>query len=138
MLIIDSNIWAYYFDRDAPEHKFVVDMVEKALTTGQIATNTVIIVEVTHFLIKNLGALTGMEKVDVFLSFPFTVVDLTYNLTLKAIEYLARYFHLGIGGRDATILATMEMLGLNRIMTHDKAFKKVDWLKVMDPIPDRI
>ncbi|MEM2864519.1 MAG: type II toxin-antitoxin system VapC family toxin, partial [Candidatus Bathyarchaeia archaeon] len=90
-----------------------------------------------HFLIKNLGALTGMEKVDLFLSFPFTVVDLTYDLTLKAIEYSTRYFHLGIGGRDATILATMEMLGLNRIMTHDKAFKKVDWLKVMDPIPDR-
>ncbi|MEM3043974.1 MAG: type II toxin-antitoxin system VapC family toxin [Candidatus Bathyarchaeia archaeon] len=137
MLIIDSNIWAYYFDRDALEHKFVVDMVEKALTTGEIAINTVIIVEVAHFLIKNLGALTGMEKVDLFLSFPFTVVDLTYDLTLKAIEYLTRYFHLGIGGRDATILATMEMLGLNRIMTHDKAFKKVDWLKVMDPIPDR-
>ncbi|MEM2864823.1 MAG: PIN domain-containing protein, partial [Candidatus Bathyarchaeia archaeon] len=95
MLIIDSNIWAYYFDRDALEHKFVVDMVEKALTTGEIAINTVIIVEVAHFLIKNLGALTGMEKVDLFLSFPFTVVDLTYDLTLKAIEYLTRYFHLG-------------------------------------------
>lgn len=124
MLIIDSNIWTYYFDRDTPEHRFVVDEVEKALTRSKVAINTIIMVEVAHFLIKNLGALTGMEKVNAFLSFPFTVVDLTHDLTLKAIEYLTRCSHLGIGGRDAAILATMETLGLNQIMSHDKAFKK--------------
>jgi predicted nucleic acid-binding protein len=90
MLIIDSNIWAYYFDRNAPEHRFVVDKVEKALTTGKIAMNTVIIVEVAHFLIKNLEAATGREKVNAFLSFPFIVVDLTHDLALRVIEHLTR------------------------------------------------
>jgi len=123
MLIIDSNIWAYYFDRNAPEHRFVVDKVEKALTTGKIAMNTVIIVEVAHFLIKNLGAATGREEVNAFLSFPFIVVDLTHDLALRTIEHLTRYSHLGIGGRDATILATMEILDLNQIMTMIKRSK---------------
>ncbi len=136
MLIIDSNIWAYYFDRDAPEHKFVVETVEKALTTNKIVINTVIIVEVAHFLIKNLGPLTGREKVSTFLSFPFKIVDLTFTLTLKAVEHLVRHSHQGIGGRDATILATMEILGLNEIMTHDEAFKRLDWVKVVDPVPE--
>ena len=47
---------------------------------------------------------------------------------------MAKYSHVGIGGRDAMILATARNLGVNRIMTHDQAFKKVDWVEVVDPI----
>ncbi|MFB0522730.1 MAG: type II toxin-antitoxin system VapC family toxin [Candidatus Bathyarchaeia archaeon] len=135
MLIIDSNIWAYYFDEDATEHRSVADKVEAALTSQKIAINTVIIIEVAHFLIKNLGPMIGRNKLNLFLSFPFAVIDLDYDLTQKAIDLLAKYSHRGIGGRDATILATAETLSLNEIMTHDQAFKRVDWLKVIDPIP---
>lgn len=134
MLIIDSNIWAYYFDTDAPEHPLVVDKVEEALSSEKIAINTVIIIEVAHFLVKNLGPIIGRDKLNMFLSFPFTVMDLDYELALKAVELLANYSHQGIGGRDAAILATAENLSLNEIMTHDEAFKRIDWLKVLDPI----
>lgn len=134
MLIIDSNIWAYYFDKDAPEHLLVADKVEEALRSDKIVINTVVVVEVAHFLVKNLGPIIGRNKLDRFLSFPFTVIDLNYDLTLKAIEFLAKYSHEGIGGRDATILATAESLGVNSIMTHDETFKRINWLKVVDPI----
>ena len=134
MLIIDSNIWAYYFDEDAPEHDFVVDDVEEALRSERIAINTVIIIEVAHFLIKNLGPLLGRNKLSTFLSFPFRIVDLNYELTLRALDLLAKYSHLGIGGRDATILATAETLNINEIMTHDEAFKRIEWLKTIDPV----
>jgi len=66
MLFVDSNIWAYYFDERAPEHKYVVKPVEEALRAEEIAINTVIIMEVAHFLIKNLGAEEGWRKLDVF------------------------------------------------------------------------
>jgi len=134
MLIIDSNIWAYYFDRDTPEHPFIVDKVEEALSSEKIAVNTVIVIEVAHFLVKNLGPVVGRGKLNIFLDFPFTVIDLNYDLTLKAVELLTKYSHQGIGGRDATILATAETLSLNKIMTHDEAFKRIDWLEVIDPI----
>lgn len=134
MLIIDSNIWAYYFDKNASEHPFVMNEVEEALRSEKIAINTIIIIEVAHFLVKNLGPVLGRDKLKVFLSFPFTIIDLDYELTLKAVELLAKYSHQGIGGRDATILATAETLNLNRIMTHDEAFKRIDRLKVIDPI----
>jgi len=96
--------------------------------------NTVIMVEVAHFLIKNLGAVLGMEKLREFLRFPFTVVDLDHAMALRALELLARYSHVGVGGQDATILATAESLSISKIMTHDEAFKKVDWLEVIDPV----
>ena len=34
MLLVDSNIWAYYFDADSPEHRSVVPGVKKAIRKG--------------------------------------------------------------------------------------------------------
>jgi len=43
----------------------------------------------------------------------------------------------GIGGRDATLLASMRRKRVDRIMTHDKALKRVPDLKAIDPIKSR-
>jgi len=134
MLTIDTNIWAYYFDNDCAEHEFVVGPVEKALKSEQIAVNTIIVMELAHFLVKSLGAPIGGEKLDQFLRFPLVITDFDYQHALSAIEMLKKYWHLGIGGRDATLLAMMDGAGEKRIMTHDEALKKVDWLKPIDPV----
>ncbi len=132
--IIDSNIWAYYFDEKSQEHEFVVKPMEDLLSSGGIVVNTAIVMEVAHFLIKNLGPVEGAEKVDVFLRIPEVIIDLDYALATRSISLLARYSHRGIGGRDATILATAEKLGENMIVTHDRAFKGLEWIEVLDPV----
>lgn len=134
ILIIDTNIWAYYFDRDSPEHRYVVEPVEKALRSDRVAINTVIIMELAHFLIKNLGPVEGGEKLALFLRFPLVISDFDYRSSLDSAEMLKRYSHLGVGGRDATVLALMHRAGVKKIMTHDEALKKVDWLEVNDPV----
>ena len=134
ILIIDTNIWAYYFDQDSQEHKSVVGPVENALKSEQIAINTIIIMEVAHFLIKNLGPVDGGEKLGLFLRFPLVISGFEYRSALDAVEMLKKYSHLGVGGRDATILALMNQAKANRIMTHDEALKKVSWLEAIDPI----
>ena len=136
ILTIDTNIWAYYFDEDAPEHKHVEKSVDKVIKSSeQILVNTVIVMELSHFLIKNLGPIQGAEKLSLFLSYPLVIDDLNYEGVLDSIEELKRYSHLGIGGRDATILSSMRRASSDRILTHDSAFKKIDWLSVVDPIP---
>jgi predicted nucleic acid-binding protein len=132
LIFIDSNIWCYYFDRSAQEHDVVSGKLEQALT-GSVAINTVIEMEVAHYLIKNLGA-QGKRKMDVFLSFPMEVVDFDYLLAKRSIDLLAKFSQTGIGGRDATILASMEELGIKKLMTHDRAFKRIDSIEVIDPI----
>ena len=132
LIFIDSNIWCYYFDRSAQEHDIVSGKLEHALT-GSVAINTVIEMEVAHYLIKNLGA-QGKMKMDVFLSFPMEVVDFDYLLAKRSIDLLAKFSQTGIGGRDATILASMEELGIKKLMTHDRAFKRIDSIEVIDPI----
>jgi predicted nucleic acid-binding protein len=133
MLMIDSNIWAYYFDADAPEHKAVVPEVERGLKEG-VLINTVISMEVAHFLIKNLGPVLGKEKLDIFMRFPFDIDELDADLVKIAIDELCTHSHLGIGGRDATLLASMRRRRIDRIMTHDKALKLVPGVKAIDPI----
>lgn len=133
MIMIDSNIWAYYFDVDAPEHKYVAPAVRKSLQEG-VLINTVVAVEVAHFLIKNLGPVVGKEKLDVFFSFPLQVDELTLDLTREATEELSKYSHLGVGGRDATLLASMRRKGVTKLMTHDEALKRVPGIAAFDPV----
>lgn len=131
--MIDSNIWAYYFDADAPEHKAVVTEVEKAVLEGALI-NTVVVMEVAHFLIKNLGPVLGREKLGVLLSFPMQVDELTLDSAKGAAGELSKYSHLGVGGRDATVLESMRRRGVDRLMTHDEALKRVSGIRAMDPI----
>jgi len=61
------------------------------------------------------------------------------NLDLNSIgsvyDVLAKHTHTGIGGRDATVLQFMEEHHINVICTHDGAFKKVQNITVIDPVP---
>ena len=132
MIMIDSNIWAYYLDRTAPEHKKVLAQVRKTLK-GEILINTVIQIEVAHYLVRRLGPVVGAEKAEEFMGYPFKVDELTAERARESVELLKRYGHLGIGGRDATLLATMRAMNVQRLITHDEALKRVDWVKAIDP-----
>lgn len=66
LIFVDSNIWCYYFDRSAQEHNAVSKSLEQVLDDG-VAINTVVAMEVAHYLIKSLGS-EGKRKMDVFLS----------------------------------------------------------------------
>jgi predicted nucleic acid-binding protein len=133
LTFIDSNIWCYYFDRSSQEHETVSECLEQILDEGSVAINTVVAMEVAHYLIKSLGPL-GKKKMDIFLTYPMGIVDFDQSIARRSIEYLAKYSQTGIGGRDATILASMQELDIKRLMTHDRAFKRIDFLEVIDPI----
>jgi predicted nucleic acid-binding protein len=135
MILIDSNIWNYYFDKSSREHEYVIRPLEEFIEKEDIVINTVIVMEVSHFLIKNLGATKGKEKIEIFLELPLRIIDFDFSLMKESLEMLCKYSHLGIGGRDSTILATLKKVNCKKIFTHDKSFKKIKWLKVFDPIP---
>lgn len=133
LIFVDSNIWCYYFDRSAHEHNAVSKKLEKILDDG-VAINTVVAMEVAHYLIKNMGSDVGRTKMDLFLSYPMEIMNFDQYLARRSVEYLAKYSQTGIGGRDATILASMEELEIKKLMTHDRAFKKLDFIEIVDPI----
>jgi predicted nucleic acid-binding protein len=134
MMLVDSNIWAYYFDASLPEHNNVIKPLETALKKNQISVNATIVVETLHYLVKRLGPLEGKKKGSIFLSYGMPLYEIDAEIVELTLTKLSEFTHLGIGGRDATILATMSLEGIHHLMTHDQAFKRVPEIDVIDPI----
>lgn len=55
----------------------------------------------------------------------------------RRAEPLADYSHVGIGGRDASLVATMERHDVTELWTHDAGLKRLgdrlNWLSVEHP-----
>ena len=133
MIFVDSNIWCYYFDKSAKEHRKVVGFLDKIIRKEKICVNTVVLMEVSHYLVKNLGPIKGNEKSKIFLSLPMKIIDFDYTMLEKSIGKLVENSHTGIGGRDATILAAMKNQNIKTLATHDKSFHKIEEIDVIDP-----
>lgn len=137
VIFVDTNIWCYYFNEKASEHTSCSAFIDKALASSAIASNTIIIMELAHFLIKNLGETYGKQKINEFLSLGLIIDDVDYTLCLDSIENLSKYSNLGIGGRDSTIISSMNRLRIRKLASHDLAFKKIKDIEVLDPIKKR-
>ncbi len=133
MMFIDTNIWVYYFDERLPEHGEVTDALEAEISLGVITTTTVLM-EVAHFFRglteaefwTCMGYLENLETMKI-MEFDMEMLEL-------ATEFLVEYADRGIGGRDSTILAAMKLSNVDTIMTHDRAFRRIPSIKVVDPV----
>ncbi len=135
MICIDSNIWIYYLSEKTPEHERVREKVRELILKEEILSNTSIVLEVAHYfrllpkdeLERLLNSLLGLSNL--------RLVEIDAELLRTSISFLTKYAALGIGGRDATVLAAMDSTGTKQIITHDYVFKRLQYLDVIDPIP---
>ncbi|CAD6493080.1 MAG: PIN domain protein [Candidatus Argoarchaeum ethanivorans] len=146
MIIIDSNMWIYYFDESLEEHKYVKEQIREIIMREEgILTNTIVIQEVAHYLIRHEPENEFWEDMNYITRLRSQeLVNFDFNLMQEALKLLSKYWNYGIGGRDAVLVATMVMKGVNEIMTHDGAFKnleskidEIDNFHVIDPVPER-
>ncbi|GEM_PF-5509527 len=63
-----------------------------------------------------------------------TLVDFTYTILQPSISILSTYSLSGLGSRDCVTLAAMKAIGTKVLLTHDKAFKKVKDIEIIDEI----
>ncbi len=134
MHLVDSNIWVYYFDENLPEHSAVVKYLDPLIKQGNIATSTIIIMEVIHYLFKRLGPVVGSQKSHVFQLGHFETLEFTSKDLDEFLEMFQNVSHHGIGGRDVTILVCMKKAGISKLVTHDQDFKKIKNLDIIDPV----
>ena len=133
-LYVDSNYWVYWMDSRQPEHRFVSKAMRAAVREG-ILLNLTTIIEVAHYF-RALGEAELSSRMDKLRNLrTLTLAELDSTTTDRAVEILGKYTNVGIGGRDAVILATMQLHAVKRILTHDKDFGKVKEIRVIDRIP---
>jgi len=134
IIFIDSNYWIYLFDQTTPEHKAVKNHFRDMYKINKIAVNAVVMMEVMHYLVKHLGPEMAKKKWNIFTSITMDVGSIGQIELDNMFEVLMKYSFTGIGSRDASILSYMKINKINYIATHDKDFKKIDFLTVIDPI----
>lgn len=135
MICIDTNIWIYLFDSGLPEHEKVRPVMERALRNEDIFTNTVIQLEIMHYLSRQIAD----SHVESFLDLEgVTTAGVSHEEVHHATKLLKDYGQVGIGGRDACILASMERNNVSELWTHDTALKQMSeelsWLTTYDPV----
>ncbi len=139
MIFVDSNMWCYYFDKRLPEHEHVLDIMRKTLTSDEIICNTLIVLEVAHYLVRHFSESAAQRKIELFTNLSnLTIVDFDRQSLTQALESLiAHGYSDGLGGRDATVVATMNLKEIKTIISHDAVFKRLSTklkLDVIDPI----
>lgn len=138
VVFIDSNYWIYLFDKTCDEHGYVVKHFKELYDTTLFALNTVVMVEVMHYLVKRLGPTVAKEKWQVFSSIDFIIGNLKFEQLDSIFDVLSKFSHTGIGGRDASILSFMKEQNITKLCTHDKAFTKIPNIEIIDPVPKEI
>jgi predicted nucleic acid-binding protein len=138
MLFVDSNIWCYYFDQRLPEHAHVRDAMRDIIRSEQIACNTVIVMEVAHYLVRHFSEEIARRKIETFVNLSnIDIADFNRQMLNDAVERLLTFAYAeGLGGRDATVIATMKLQNITQIVTHDDIFRRLAnklELKVIDP-----
>ncbi len=138
MLFVDSNIWCYYFDQRLPEHVPVRDAMREIIKSEQIACNTVIVMEVAHYLVRHFPEKVARKKIETFINLTnIDIADFNRQALNQTIETLLAYAYTeGLGGRDATVIASMKLQNIQKIVSHDDIFKRLAnklELEVIDP-----
>jgi predicted nucleic acid-binding protein len=140
MIFIDSNIWCYYFDQRLPEHQLVRDPLRKILLSNQeLACNTIVTMEIAHYLVRHFEESQAKKKIEFFVNLKnLQIIDFNNKTMAASLDQLLNYgYSDGLGGRDATILATMNSMGIKTLMSHDQVLKRLSTklsLNTIDPI----
>ena len=140
LIVVDSCMWDYYLDPTTKEHEPVREELERLIRTTDILTSTIIWMEVSHYLYKvSKLPREGIEsRLRVLMRLSTMRVEaLDLGLFYESLKVLSELWTLGVGGRDATVLAMMRRYGVREIFTHDKGFKelaKLGIVEVIDPI----
>ncbi len=139
MIFVDSNIWCYYFDQRLPEHNQILQPMREIIKSEEIACNTIIVLEVAHYIVRHFTEKTARKKIDNFVNLKnMNITDFNRQIMTQTLENLTEHAYThGLGGRDATVIATMKTRNIKKIFSHDNIFKRLsDKLKieVIDPI----
>jgi predicted nucleic acid-binding protein len=138
MIFVDSNIWCYYFDTRLPEHLRVRDSMREIIKSQEIACNTVIVMEVAHYLVRHFTEKVARKKIETFVNLNnLDISDFNRQACNESVETLLTYAYVeGLGGRDATVIASMKLQNINKIVSHDDIFRRLAnklKLEVIDP-----
>jgi predicted nucleic acid-binding protein len=109
------------------------------IRSEEIVCNTIVVLEVAHYLVRHFKEKDARKKLDSFVNLRnMEIVDFDRKLLAESLEKLVSHSYSdGLGGRDASVVATMNLRGIKSVVSHDDVFRRLSSklaLKVIDPV----
>ncbi len=137
---IDTNMLWWYFTKNSKNHKTVKKYLDPLIMDldNRFYVNEFVIIELLHLLIKKSKGGYKLGKELLSNKYPFLHILFNFsNLTsiISLLEVLNIYGHdTTLGGRDSSIIVSMQTHQINDIITNDGGFKSVANLRILNPI----
>lgn len=127
MLFIDSNVPMYAVGNDQQRKLDAYRLLERAIAAGErLVTDAEVFQEILH----RYAAIGRREAIEPAFAALATWVDVTFAITIDDVrlakEIVATSPHLS--ARDAIHVATMRRHAVDRILSFDRGFDRVDGL----------
>jgi predicted nucleic acid-binding protein len=95
--------------------------------------------EIAHYLVSHFREEDARSKIEHFIKLGnMKILDFNSKTMTESMDSLLNYnYSHGLGGRDSTILASMNLHGIKTLMTHDDVFKRLSnktLYNVIDPV----
>lgn len=114
MLLVDTNVLLAAADSSAPEHVRCAVVLDEE---GELAVTVPVAAETAWMIESRLGPIAEAAFISSIASGELTVVDLTPADWERCAELVRRYFDLGLGLVDASVIAVAERFKLTTIAT---------------------
>jgi predicted nucleic acid-binding protein len=113
--------------------------MREIIKSEEISCSTIIVMEVAHYIVRHFDEKSARKKMDFFINLRnMQISEFNRQMMQESLESLLEYSYAdGLGGRDATIIATLKSQNIRRIITHDAVFKRLAaklTLEVTDPL----
>ncbi|MHA1457890.1 MAG: type II toxin-antitoxin system VapC family toxin [Promethearchaeota archaeon] len=123
---LDTNVLWWYFVKNSKNHQSIKSYLDKLILDAQnsFIINEFVMIELFHLLIKKKG------------NEGFKIASLLLNERYPFMEFKYDILHISssIGGRDSTIIYSMDRHKVKDIITNDKGFEKVELITVHNPL----
>ncbi|TFG12236.1 MAG: PIN domain-containing protein [Promethearchaeota archaeon] len=138
---LDTNILWWYFVKNSKNHQQIKLYLDELILDAQnsFIINEFVLIELFHLLIKKKGN-EGYKLASILLNERYPFIEFKYNLLHvsdlnNVLQILFKYgTTTSIGGRDSTIIYSMNRHKVKDIITNDKGFENVEFITVHNPL----
>ena len=138
---LDTNILWWYFVKNSKNHQQIKSYLDKMILDAQnsFIINEFVLIELFHLLIKKKGD-EGYKLASLLLNERYPFIEFKYDLLHVSdlnseLQILSKYgTTTSIGGRDSTIIYSMNHHEVKDIITNDRGFENVEFITVHNPL----
>ncbi len=133
MILIDANIFMYAAGRESPQRRPCQSFLEKVVEGDgpRVGTNAEVLQELLHRY-RSIGRPElGFRIFDSVVTLGFPILEVGEGEVRRARRLLETFPDLST--RDAVHLGVMEAHGMVEILSYDRGFDAVDWVRRIEP-----